>query len=592
MIAIDPGSHAIKVLLVEQMLGRPKILQRRAIDLPEEGLLTPEEFSQHLHEVLREIGPHPIAIPLPQTQTISVVVDVPIGPEAEQARHIEDEIVRISGLSEAAMVTDHIRLRPYGRHTNPYWVTLCQEPEISTRYARLGLDQEDLCEVTTEANALMAAYRLLDLAHDQVVLVDMGATRTVVAILHQGQGVYAASFMTGSAAFTAAIARHRGCSPEVAETLKRSTNLLAGPETVPPLRAAVEAWHQEVTQSFREWLDDHRELELKPEDFRFVLAGGGAQQPGLTDYLRRLAGHAFMPWPVGPGEEREDAPSGSLAVAFGAAAQALGCNPQPASLLPLAHREGWRSHRRLHVLQSVNASLLGLLLIILLIGTWQQYSLLRTKRALLNRTQQAIEKATSTASFARRLVSQYEREQPALESQRRTLDTLHVLSLLQQARSNRTSWLVSFADPVTYYTTLQQGVTNPAPAMTNLISGTNASSLRPSLIAEWCIPEDSEAQRRTLGSIVNFLKSDTNFTNVDLVSADRVRPIVDPKVIIAGKVFSLSLELGTNIFVKPQRLTRPTPRPAPGREPFHSLRSPFRPGERGGTNPTSAPPPP
>lgn len=585
VIAIDPGSQAIKVLLVERVLDRLRILKRRSIDLPEEGLLSPEEFSRHLREVLADLGPHPVAIPLAQTQTMSVVVDVAPGGEAQQRQQIEDEIVRISGLSEAALVFDHVRLRPFGRHVNPFWVTLCQEPEINARYDRLGLDPEDLCEVTTEANALMAAYRALDPAPEATVVVDLGATRTVVAIFHKGQGVHASAFASGSSAFTESISYHRRCSNDAAEELKRSQNLLDGPETIPAVRVVANAWHKEVADTLREWLDSHRGLELKPDAFRMVIAGGGARQPGLIDYLRRLGGLHWEAWPVGPGDELDDRPTGAFAVAFGTAAQALGRNPQPASLLPVSQRETWRSHRRLQIVQSINACLMALVLIVLLTGTWQGFSLLRTKNALLGRTREAVEKATATASFARRVVTQYERQQPVLESQRFTYDALRTLALLQQARSNRSLWFVSLADPASYYTILQQGVTNPSPPMTNLLAGTNALLPRSGFIAELCIPEEGETQRRTLSTLVTNLKADPLFANVDLLSDDRARAVVDPRVTISNRVISLSLELATNEFVKAPRLPRtPTPPPISPRDLRNPGRSSFRPGERFSTN--------
>ncbi len=585
VIAIDPGSQAIKILLVEQALQRPRLLRQRSVDLPEEGLLSAEEFGQHLRDILADFGPHPVAVPLPQTQSMSVVVDVPAGGDAQQRQQIEDEIVRLSGLSEAAVVFDHVRLRSFSHHPNPFWVTLCREPEIAVCYDRLGLDPEDLCEVTTEANALMAAYRTLDAEPEGTVVVDLGATRTVVAVFYQGQGVHASAFASGSAAFTEAIANARRCATETAEELKRAHNLLDGPEAIAGLRAAVEGWHKEATDALREWLDAHRDLELKPQAFQFVLAGGGARQPGLVECLHQVGGLVWTLWPVGAADSRREGPPGEFAVAFGTAVQALGTNPQHASLLPPAQRASWSGQRRVHLLQSLNGLLLALLFLLLMAGTWQQFSLLRSKRALLERTNLALEKATATASFARRLVTQYERQQPVLESQRFTYDTLRTLALLRQARSNRTFWFVSFADPVSYYTVTQQGVTNPAPPMTNLLTGTNAAALKPGFIAELCLLEEGEAQRRLLSTLVTNLKPHALFANVDLLSTDRMRPIVDPAVTASNKVIGLSLELASNEFFRPPRLSRlPLPTPAPAREPRPSGRPLLRPLERSVTN--------
>jgi hypothetical protein len=116
--------------------------------------------------------------------------------------------------------------------------------------------------------------------------------------------------------------------------------------------------------------------------------------------------------------------------------------------------------------------------------------------------------------------------------------------------------------------------------MTNLVSGTNLAAIRPGFIAEVCIPEEGEAQRRTLSALVGQLKQDPIFANVDLVAADRIRPIVDPKVTIPGRTFSVALELATNEFVRPMRLPRFQPPAVHTNKDSRPVRNMFRPGER------------
>ena len=71
------------------------------------------------------------------------------------------------------------------------------------------MEQEDLCEVTTTANALIAAYRAVAPLSSRAILVHLGAQTTVVVILLAGQGVFATSFQMGGDFFTRSLARLR-----------------------------------------------------------------------------------------------------------------------------------------------------------------------------------------------------------------------------------------------------------------------------------------------------------------------------------------------------------------------------------------------
>ncbi|MCI0533657.1 MAG: hypothetical protein L0Z50_00365, partial [Verrucomicrobiales bacterium] len=62
VIALDPGTSCLKLLLAEMRPEGPCVLERRAIDLHEEGLISEAEISGHLQKMLQELGPHPIAL--------------------------------------------------------------------------------------------------------------------------------------------------------------------------------------------------------------------------------------------------------------------------------------------------------------------------------------------------------------------------------------------------------------------------------------------------------------------------------------------------------------------------------------------------
>ena len=111
-----------------------------------------------------------------------------------------------------------------------------QEGDIRERILRLGVEQEDLCEVTTTANALITAYRTTCPLSSRAVLVHLGAQTTVVVILLAGQGAFATSFQMGGDFFTRSLARLRDCSEERAESAeKRRPTFSAARRRIPTL---------------------------------------------------------------------------------------------------------------------------------------------------------------------------------------------------------------------------------------------------------------------------------------------------------------------------------------------------------------------
>src|SRR5512141_3134355 len=94
VLAIDAGSRCIKLLLAESDFGRLRIRKEEMIDLQAEGLVSTDEIKAHLQTSLEEWGRPPLALVLPQHLAISQVIDLPLAPETEVAKLIEDETIK------------------------------------------------------------------------------------------------------------------------------------------------------------------------------------------------------------------------------------------------------------------------------------------------------------------------------------------------------------------------------------------------------------------------------------------------------------------------------------------------------------------
>ncbi len=543
LIAIDAGSHSIKILLAEKAGKSVRILRREIISLHDEGLLAAEEIGPALHSVLTDIGDHPVVLALPQHLPHSHILDLSAGSKAVR-QMIEAETHKNRDLRDSPVVYDCAKLQPFGKHQNSFLVTLCKENDILARIAALALPKEDVCEVVAPANVLATAYQTTHQPFGNVALVDIGASGTLVTVCVGGQAVHAVHFPIGGNLFSETIAAKRNCSVEAAEGLKQTGNLLAGPDAIPALAAVVEAWKEEVKRALDGWLRENPDLGLSIASFRTILSGGGALQPGLVAFLNERNELSFGSWPESEPKGGESLP-GQFAIAYGAALQALGAGAQSASLLPAVLREDWRNRRvHQHLLTGILAVLAATMLLLIL-GTWQKYSAKSRKEALLSQAKLALDKAEQTAELRRALAESYERLRPVLKKQQQTLDTLNTLALLEKSRTNRNLWYVLFADQPTYFSIPSSNGISSRAAFNG---ASNTPLQRSGFIAELCINQEGEAMRQTLRQVADELKQAALFSNVDTLPSDLRRDLARTNVILPGRHFALSLEVPANDF--------------------------------------------
>jgi Tfp pilus assembly PilM family ATPase len=554
------------LLLAQSEFGRLSIRAEELIDFKTEGLVSPEEIKTHLLDTLDRWGSPPVALVLPQHLSTSQVIDLPVTPESEVKKLIEDETMRLGGVSDSRIVYDFIRIDAVDPSRQQFWVTLCQEGEIRDRVMRLGLENEDICDVTTTANALIATYRTAAPESMKAILVHMGAQTTVVVIILAGQGIFTTSFQMGGDFFTRALMRERSVSEEAAETIKRSTNLLTGPEADPPFITAMEGWVAELDRQLKEWFERNPGAAANRDKFELVASGGGFDQPGLTEYLKRR-GLILRPWPSGKPTSQPQ-PSKGFEVVFGAALQALGHGAQPVSLLPEEYRVAWRKRVARQRLEFASLMLAGVCVVLFALGTWYNLKLIKNKGLLLAKIQAGQDAVEANDALTGDFVAEYDALRQLFAAEQNTLDTLKALSLLQQSRSNRSCWYVFIADQQSYFTQPLPTVGTNKPPSTNVVIGstspwalpnpftgsfmwTNISLAKPGLIAELCIPEEANAARDLFGQIVNELQRHRLFSIADLLSEDQRRALADPKVVIPDREYLLRLDFADTDFQKP-----------------------------------------
>ncbi|MGC8887338.1 MAG: hypothetical protein ACP5MG_09295 [Verrucomicrobiia bacterium] len=566
VIAIDAGSRNIKIVLAQKFLNRVCFVRREVIELPgylEGSNLSQSTIKDELSNAIESLGHYPVAISLSQHLTLSQVIDLPPAAESDVKRLIQGEAHRIAGLSQTKIIWDYAPLRPYGRHSHSFWVTLSQEEQVFNAIDNFGIEREEVCGVTSVGNALIASYLHKFPETVSTVLVEFGVRSTTVAVLYEGQGVYATSFALGIELLAESLASSLGCSVEDAiENYICKKNLFFGGERSELYCSLIDGWLQELYRIVGEWISDNPELRLDLRSFQFVLCGG-TKQPGLIEYLNRKPDNPhFIQWHSDEDEGEdggESYPPGFFAVAEGVGLQALGAAAQSASLLPEELKAAWQKQKIANVIQSVCILLVFILLFMLGVGTWSTIYAAREKAELRAQIEQGLKLADQLAKSKEEVLKNYEKIRLALNRKQMTIDTIQTLELIAQARSNKPMWFVLFADEQTYFSAPPISSTNEPP-QTNVmvfigpqlpmaeLTATNKVFVRPGFVAEVCIPEEGEAMRKTLSQLVTALKQDARFKNVDTIPNEQRRLLADQRTILPEKHFAIFMELATNEF--------------------------------------------
>ncbi|MFT4587676.1 MAG: Tfp pilus assembly PilM family ATPase [Candidatus Binatia bacterium] len=550
-VAIDPGVHSIKVLLGRRVSNGVRILDRQRVPLCEGGgSLSPEEVRLALRSILAKWSSHPILISLPQRSALSQVVDLPSANGMEIGRLIEAEIGKLGGLNESSIAFDYAPLEPFGKHAAPYWVSFCEEDELRGQITRLGLEMDDVCEITTTGNALLAACQFRRGSSDFVALIDLGAGDSTVVIVHQGQGVYTSSIPIGGDAFTDAISTGSGRSIEEAEEQKISRDLLNGSDGLQALRSAVDGWRREIERIIQEWSQDQGD---EKRAMRVELYSGGSQLPGLVEHLNRGGGLEYSLGACG-----EEAGETDFVIGFGTGLVAAGLARQPASLIPAEARVAWSRARGLRQIQIGSLALLLIIFIMLGVGSWQKLAAVGARRERLAEQQAELSQVRLARQIEFDIARRYDRVRPILERQRRTLDTLEALATLDSTANKRDVWYALFADRETYVSMSEiavSGGTNETVTATESAAGVGDNRGKPfdggdSFIAVAAVPGQIEMVRETVSRLAEELNKQSLFEHVDLLSSDRRRLLVDPAVVVPERHYVFSLKLAKNVFKK------------------------------------------
>ncbi|MDA7510687.1 hypothetical protein N8737_03080 [Verrucomicrobia bacterium] len=509
VLVIDAGESATLIVVAERILGSIQVRHHVSIPInlgpPEQ--LVPETIAQLRleYDTIRAV------LIVPQSETVSQRISL-------KNESIEDFVAKESGrfreIEGNPPVVDHQSLNE--KSEKAYWLTYCQPHVIEQRLKHLGLRLDEIDDVTSAAQGFWGFFETVHNKQGTSYVIDVGRRHSSIMGIKEGKPSFATSFS----------------SP---------LNIENGPLT----HEALTHWFQRLREAPAA-LHGLPQQTLRFEDqHQVILAGDEALLQPIEEGFTTRTGAS--PQFARPQAEISSAP-GEFNIALGVARASLGPSSLHISLLPNEQRN--RRDQRLiwSCLRGWSTAIALTTILLLLVGTWQKFTLFQFKNELLQDTNVAIDKMLNTEKTLIDFADQYERVRPILRFQQETTELIETLAALSQHSQDPSYWLVLLADNDSY-TTKTTGKTNES---SGLLLSSQSTQLRkkPGFVAEFSFTNEGEAMRAKLTSLVNRLNDTQIYANVDTLPEDVRRPLANTNVVLNNRHVALSLERHRNYFEK------------------------------------------
>ncbi|RME23493.1 MAG: hypothetical protein D6798_13410, partial [Deltaproteobacteria bacterium] len=271
LIAIDLGSHHVKLAVYEGAFGRYQLEQLIAAPV-EQGVEAPPDLSARIAALRVAVGRLPPAgrpawvTAWPAERTSLRHLTLPFGERAQVEKVLPFEVEGLVPFDMEDMELRHdiLHLAPGDSEVLAAVVERAGLQALLAALAEVGCDPRS---VDIDA-ASLSMY-----ATDGVqAVVDVGHTRTIVSICRDGRLIAGRALDGGGRDLTLALSRARGCSLSEAEGRKHRASIgPTGPEASPPDAAAGAA-----TPTAVEWEDDDHTTPASP-------AGGSRNLAAAAD---------------------------------------------------------------------------------------------------------------------------------------------------------------------------------------------------------------------------------------------------------------------------------------------------------------------
>lgn len=296
-VGLDIGSKTIKVVELERS-GEKFTLRSAgatAFNAPEFEKMQDDREMEPIANAIKKlmqdahISGKDVHIALPENQVFTRVLKLPLLTNEEISSAVKweaEEYIPIP-LKEAVLQYQLLERREVGNPPQVLVLLIAAVRTIVEKYTHL-LELAGLQVVGVETE-LLALSRALSGYGKTIVLLDLGARSTDIAIVKEGLLFFSRSIPTAGDALTRGVAQALGVTPAQAEEYKRTYGFTAGQleeKVSASLRPLLKVVVEEIKKSIHFYqMDMHGETPSV-----VVLSGGSAGLPGLPAELTKMLG--------------------------------------------------------------------------------------------------------------------------------------------------------------------------------------------------------------------------------------------------------------------------------------------------------------
>lgn len=289
-LAREKGKHLLKNYGVLESRGHLERLND-AIQTSSLKILD-KETAELLKRLLDEMKPstREATASIPAFSAFTALLEIPAMSEAETAQAMQFQAKQFVPLPLEEVVIDWLPVGQYedGKGAKKQQILLVSIPKENVRTYQAIFRAAGLTLRTLEVETLSLSRALTSGDPTTTLIVDIGARSTAIAVARKGTLLYSGQTDFAASALTQAVSRGLGISVRRAEDLKRQRGITGGGaqyEVSTLMLPYVDAILDEVRRVRSAY---ERNYHGKVE--RVMLSGGGANLPGLSEYVAGAIG--------------------------------------------------------------------------------------------------------------------------------------------------------------------------------------------------------------------------------------------------------------------------------------------------------------
>lgn len=296
-VGLDIGSTTIKITELSQDKGKWRLKASgivgykgtsidRLSDKKEYALLS--EAIKRLHKEAK-ISSKQVAVSLPESQVFTRVIKLPLLNDSEIASAVKWEAEQYIPIPADEAIIRHRVLERREDTTPPSTrILLIAAPrDLVDKYSKV-VEKAGLRLVAIESE-LMSLVRSLAPEDQTVMIADLGARSTDIAISTKGQLSFSRSVSTGGEALTRSVAQSLGVEPQQAEEYKKTYGL-SGTQLEGKIKSALDPVIRMMVDEMKKAVHFYKTESQGAAPKAVILSGGATGMPEISQAFSNYLG--------------------------------------------------------------------------------------------------------------------------------------------------------------------------------------------------------------------------------------------------------------------------------------------------------------